>query len=217
MKPTLIVIFAKAPLPGLAKTRLSPALGHEGSANLAGILLRHTLQETLASSVGDVELCVSPPISNKAWQHINLPCDTLTFSQQGEGDLGTRMARTTARVIKGGSSVILIGTDCPALDSDTLTQAAKALSKNDAVILPTFDGGYALLGLNAYHPSLFEGIAWSTDTVCTSTLARMETLKWNVATLPTLYDIDEPNDLQHLPRSIKNKISQFSTQDNAHA
>ncbi|MGV8899291.1 MAG: TIGR04282 family arsenosugar biosynthesis glycosyltransferase [Burkholderiaceae bacterium] len=207
MKPVQtvrIVIFAKAPLPGFAKTRLIPALGAQGAADLARRMLEHTLHKALAANLGHVELCVTPSATDPVWQALALP-ESLQITSQGEGDLGERMARAAQRVLgcgkSGGESVLLIGTDCPQLSADHLRQAASALGQVDAALFPTFDGGYALLGLKRFHPSLFSNIAWSTDSVAFETLRRMEQLGWTVQSQSMLHDIDEPADLQWLPNT----------------
>ena len=89
--------------------------------------------------------------------------------------------------------------DCPALDAACLRTAAEALDEVDAVIVPSFDGGYVLLGLRRFDPSLFEGIAWSTSTVAAATRVRLDALAWSYQVLPALQDIDVPADLVHLP------------------
>ena len=196
-----IIVFAKAPRPGLAKTRLIPALGAAGAAALAARMLAHTLDQALASDVGAVELCVAPVPGDAVWQGVELP-EGLALTAQGEGDLGARMARATQRAIEAGDScagVLLIGTDCPAVDAVCLRQAASALEETDAVIAPTADGGYALLGLRRFDASLFADIAWSTSTVATTTMARLDALDWHCMHLPLMRDIDEPVDLEHLP------------------
>lgn len=198
MKPVRVVIFTKAPLAGLAKTRLIPALGQQGAAELAQRLLLHTLREALAAQVGPVELCVTPSGDHPVWQTLALP-NSVPLTEQGEGDLGDRMARAARRVLDAGESVALIGTDCPQLDAAQLQQAANALQHAHATLLPAFDGGYVLLGLNQFDASVFSGIAWSTDSVARVTLQRLEKLNWQVHTGPTLHDIDEPPDLQWLP------------------
>ncbi len=200
MKPVRLVIFAKAPLAGFAKTRLIPALGEQGAADLARRLLAHTLQEALMSQVGSVELCVTPSATDAIWQTLHLP-QTVRLTEQGEGDLGERMARAAARVLEAGESVLLIGTDCPQLDVDQLRQAAAALQGADATLLPAFDGGYVLLGLNRFDATVFAGIHWSTSSVAADTLHRFKQLKWLVTTLPTLHDIDEAADLKWLPQT----------------
>ncbi|NMM25853.1 MAG: glycosyltransferase [Glaciimonas sp.] len=198
--PTRIVIFTKAPLPGFAKTRLIPALGAQGAADLAQRLLLHTLHKALAANVGPVELCVTPSAADPVWQRIPIT-DAVQWSDQGAGDLGEKMARAAQRVLTSGESVLLIGTDCPQLSSDHLRQAAAALQRTDAALFPTFDGGYALLGLNRFHPCLFTGIAWSTNSVAFETLCRLGQLGWAVHSQPMLHDIDEPADLQWLPKA----------------
>ncbi|NMM38315.1 MAG: glycosyltransferase [Glaciimonas sp.] len=200
VSPTRIVIFAKAPLPGFAKTRLIPALGAQGAADLARRLLLHTLHKAIAANVGPVELCVTPSAADPVWQRIPVP-DAVQWSDQGEGDLGEKMARAAQRVLASGESILLIGTDCPQLNPDHLQQAAAALQRADAALFPTFDGGYALLGLKRFHPCLFAGIAWSTDSVAFETLCRLGQLGWAVQSHPTLHDIDEPADLQWLPKT----------------
>ncbi|HRP22842.1 TIGR04282 family arsenosugar biosynthesis glycosyltransferase [Thauera sp.] len=198
MSATRIVVFAKAPQPGRVKTRLIPALGAEGAASLAARMLIHALSEALLSGVAAVELCATPSPADAAWRGVELP-DGLVLTAQGEGDLGARMARAAQRVIEAGEAVLLTGTDCPGLDAACLRRAANALCETDAVIGPTADGGYALLGLRRFDASLFEDIAWSTPAVARVTLARLDALGWSRTRLPLLHDIDEPADLVHLP------------------
>lgn len=200
MTPVRILIFAKAPQPGFAKTRLIPALGSQGAAELAHRMLEHTIQQALAAAIGPVELCVTPGLDEPAWSEITFP-PGIVWSDQGTGDLGERLARATQRVIDAGESVLLIGTDCPELDAKCLSAAASALEKNDAILIPATDGGYVLLGLNQFHASLFEGIAWSTATVAFETLCRIGVLRWQVQSHPMLHDIDEAGDLKWLPKT----------------
>ena len=213
MSALRIIVFAKAPRPGLAKTRLIPALGAAGAAALAARMLAHTLDQALASGVGEVELCAAPAPGDAMWQGVELP-EGLVLTAQGEGDLGERMARAAQRAGEAGEAgkagkadeagescagVILIGTDCPALDAACLRRAARALHETEAVIAPTADGGYALLGLRRFDASVFADIAWSTPTVAATTLARLDALGWSCTRLPLVHDIDEPADLVHLP------------------
>lgn len=199
MSGVRIVIFAKAPVPGFAKTRSIPALGAQGAANLARRMLDHTLTQALAAEVGPVELCVTPSPIEAVWQTFAVPA-IVAWSDQGDGDLGTRMARAAQRVISAGESVLLIGTDCPVLDAAHLRRAALSLQHFDATLVPTADGGYVLLGLNRFHASLFEAIEWSTDSVAAETLRRLAQLDWKIQKNPTVHDIDEPADLRWLPQ-----------------
>jgi len=194
-----IVIFAKAPLPGQVKTRLIPSLGAQGAADLARRMLTHTLAQAVAAAVGPVELCVSPSPQDPVWESMGLPV-IAAWSDQGDGDLGTRMARAAQRTLAAGEAVLLIGTDCPALDAGHLRHAATVLQQVDATIIPTSDGGYVLLGLNRFHRRLFEGIEWSTHGVTRETRRRLVELGWRVQEAALLHDIDEPADLRWLPR-----------------
>ena len=123
-----------------------------------------------------------------------VPLDVIP-TPQGEGDLGQRLARAAQRVLATGERVMLIGTDCPELDKARLAAAAAALDRHDAVIHPAHDGGYALLGLTKFDPSLFEGIGWSGPDVAADTIARIEALGWSLHVAETLRDIDVPADL----------------------
>ena len=191
---TRIVIFAKAPVPGKVKTRLVPALGEEGAALLAQRMLADTVDRALAAALANVELCAAPRPADPQWAG-HLPAG-VGLTDQGEGDLGQRLAAAAKRVLDGGERVLLIGTDCPELDSARLNDAAAALDRHDAVIIPATDGGYVLLGLARTDPSLFGDIAWSTGTVAETTIARIRTLGWSLCVGEPLSDIDEPADLE---------------------
>jgi uncharacterized protein len=95
--------------------------------------------------------------------------------------------------------LLLMGTDIPGLTARVLQSAAAALAQHDAVLVPALDGGYALLGLHAAAPSLFNGMVWSTAQVLAQTRLRLAAAGLRHHELPALADIDEPNDLQHLP------------------
>jgi hypothetical protein len=194
VRRTRIVIFAKAPVPGRVKTRLIPALGEIGAARLAHRMLQSTVEEALAAGLAIPELCVDPHPLDEAWGPF-LPSQHMRVTAQGEGDLGERLARAAKRSILLGENVLLIGTDCPALDRNLLRAAAAALADHDCVIHPTFDGGYALLGLRRFDSSVFDSIAWSTDAVFAQTQARIAALGWSLKLGETLRDIDEPADL----------------------
>lgn len=203
---TRLVIFAKAPLAGFAKTRLIPALGAAGAAGLARHMLSHTLEQALATGAQAVELCMSPAPSDPAWQGVPLP-ETVEQSDQGKGDLGARMNRAIERsmALQQGP-VLLIGTDCPSLSTDHIAEASRQLDHHDAVLLPAADGGYVLIGLRTPCPSLFNNMVWSTPTVAFETLRRMANLGLRVWQGPLQYDIDEPADLKHLPAAFKKPV-----------
>ncbi len=198
MRPTRIIIFAKAPEPCFAKTRLIPVLGAQGAADLARRMLLHTLNEALAADIGTVELCATPALNDAAWRAITLPVGIAT-SDQGEGNLGARMARAAQRAIEQGECVLLIGTDCVEMSAELLHRAGQMLGDHEAVIHCTADGGYALLGLTRFSPLLFNDIPWSTDEVASLTIARLGQLGRTLHVGAMLHDVDEPDDLDRLP------------------
>jgi len=192
-----IVIFAKAPRAGFAKTRLIPALGVEGAAELAKKLLLNAVHEALAADIGPVEICVAPDLSDPLWKELNLP-PQLNYSVQCEGDLGQRMAAAVQRVLADGEQIILIGTDCPMLSAQRLREAAAALEQHRCALYPVSDGGYSMIALNTFDHSLFSDIPWSTERVFPLTQERLESLGWEWWQGDILHDIDEPEDLRWL-------------------
>lgn len=198
MRTVHIVIVAKAPQQGFAKTRLIPKLGKAGAANLAEKLLKHAVMQAVQAKVGPVELCVTSE-GDFTWGELNLP-PSISWSCQGEGDLGARLEKICMRVINQGESVLLMGTDCPALNTRYIQRSAQALEYYDASIVPVSDGGYALLALNKYDASLFSDIPWSTNRVTILTRKRLSQLSWSLSISGELNDIDEPADLQWLPK-----------------
>lgn len=185
---TRIIVFAKAPVAGRVKTRLIPALGAQGAAALAREMLEATLREALATGL-PVELCGEPDAAR--W-YATRP--GLALTGQSGGELGERLARAAGRVL-GEDRILLIGADCPELDRGRLGRAAEALEDHDAMLHPAHDGGYALLGLRRFDPSIFEGIDWSTPVVAAQTIARIEALGWSLCVGDMLRDVDEPGDL----------------------
>ena len=202
MKPVRIIIFTKAAQAGFTKTRLIPALGKQGAANLAKKMLIHTLNQSLEAGVGPVEMCVTPPPTDSIWQEFAVLGD-LEYSDQGTGDLGERLSRVTQRVIDKGESLLIIGTDCTQLTATHLQRAKESLHNFDSILIPATDGGYVLFGLNFFHASLFESIKWSTDTVYAETTERLKTLGRTIKIFPSMNDIDEPKDLRFLPSTWK--------------
>ncbi len=194
---TTIAIFSRAPVPGATKTRLIPRLGAEGAARLHGFLLDRILGEAAAATLGPVELWATDPhdaaLRRLAARH------GATIQAQGEGDLGARMARA----FRPNVPVILVGSDCPGLGRGRLAEAASALAAHNLVLNPAEDGGYVLIAAKGPHPSLFTGMAWSTDTVAAETLRRAQAAGLRVATLDPLWDVDEPDDVTRLFESAR--------------
>ena len=198
---TRVIVFARAPTPGQAKTRLIPLLGADGAAALQGLLLERTLATAIAAAVGPIELWCAPsaqdPLLEAAMQRHGV--DGFT---QCDGDLGERMRHAAVCALATASRVLIIGTDCPALTPTDLRAAALALEeRHDAVLIPAEDGGYVLLGLKWWDAQLFTDIAWGGDQVLAATRARLAGLNWCWHELPPLWDVDRPADVARLRAS----------------
>jgi rSAM/selenodomain-associated transferase 1 len=190
-----IAVLAKAPIPGLAKTRLIPALGAYGAARLQRRLTLRTLDTAVAARLGPVTLWCAPDTRHRFFRalHELTGVDRL---DQPHGDLGDRMHTAFLHHCPRGP-LLLIGTDCPALTPDHLRAAARELCGGfDAVFHPAEDGGYVLVGLRRPQSELFFGMTWGTSEVMAQTRARAGGLR--VKELETLWDVDVPADLPRL-------------------
>ncbi|WP_324826579.1 TIGR04282 family arsenosugar biosynthesis glycosyltransferase [Qipengyuania zhejiangensis] len=188
MNAPRLSIFVRFPQPGTVKTRLIPALGGDGAARVYSALLDHTIAQARASGL-DFELRVTgAPVEDcrRLWG------DGMAIVDQGEGDLGDRMARVHG-------PALIIGSDCPGLNAAVLRAAAGALDERPVVIGPASDGGYYLIGFRDPAPWLFEDMEWSTSKVFSQTLARVAAQGIGPAVLPELSDIDTIEDLEPWP------------------
>ena len=195
------MVFAKAPTPGRVKTRLAPALGEVAAAALYRQLAERTLSTAVAAGLGQVELWCAPGTQD-AFFAACAERHGVGLRAQGEGDLGTRMARALESALEEGAPALLIGSDCPVFTPEYLRDAAGAMvNGNDAVFGPAEDGGYVLIGL-ARRPAvpLFQDIVWGSATVMQETRARLARLNWRWRELATLWDVDRPEDLPRLAR-----------------
>lgn len=196
-----ILVFAKAPVPGAAKTRLIPLLGAEQAAALQARLLVRALATASAAAPARVELWCAPDATHPALIAAAQTHGATLHVQHGD-DLGARMAHAFASALRHASHVFCIGTDCPALTIQHLHDTAAALrAGHDAVFAPAEDGGYTLVGLSKNEPRLFEGIAWGTEHVMQQTRERARAcgLRWHE--LETLWDVDRPEDWRRLQQS----------------
>lgn len=198
---TRIVIMAKAPIPGQVKTRLIPALGANGAAQLAARLFHHAVG--VAAEVPDVqiEVCASPHRYHPAFCDLACP-EGVRWADQVIGDLGERMGDAVRRGTDDGYRVILTGTDCPALTSDVLSNVSAALDDVDVCMVPATDGGYVALGVSGNYQRLFTKMPWSTADVSRVTLERCRDLHLRTSVYEPLPDIDVPDDLVHLPAAL---------------
>lgn len=193
-----LIVFAKAPVPGEVKTRLVVSMGALAATTLYEGMVLHSLSTAVNSRVGLVELWCTPskehPFFGRCAKEFQL-----TIHLQTKGDIGRRMAHAFQETLKGTPFALLLGTDCPSLTQEDLNEAAAALRQgSDAVLVPTEDGGYCLLGLRRYAPILFNNISWGTELVLEQTRARLRELGWRWLELPERWDVDRPEDVERL-------------------
>jgi uncharacterized protein len=190
-----LILFAREPVAGQVKTRLIPALGGEGAAQLYRRLLGIALRAGAAT----------PGVRRRLWC-TGMPADGgecarlaaahgFTWHPQPEGDLGARMAAALAEALVTADRAVLIGSDCPDYNADYLSAAFAALDDHDAVLGPAADGGYVLIGLRRPAPALFADIHWSTCAVLAETRTALRRIGLTWTELPTLRDLDRPEDL----------------------
>lgn len=196
-----IIIFARAPIPGRCKTRLIPRYGRIGAARLYRRLARRTVDLALASGCGEVQLWAAPSPAHPFFAHLQR-LHGVRLRRQPDGDLGRRMSRALARVLRDGApAALLVGTDAANLCAqDFRDAAARLLANSDAVLQPACDGGYVLIGLRKAIGETLRGVAWSSGRECAQTQARLRQKNLRVALMPVREDIDDPRDVRRARR-----------------
>ncbi len=191
-----LILFTRYPEPGRTKTRLIPALGPEGAADLHRRMTEQALK-------------MARDLKNSFWMTIEIRYEggdeakmkdwlgaDLLYQPQGGGDLGSRMARAFREAFEAGMDrVILVGTDCPGITGGLVRNAFTALQQHELVLGPAKDGGYYLIGLPHSVDQLFYEIPWGSSEVLSKTLDTAGALNLRVFLLPVLADVDRPDDL----------------------
>ena len=198
-----LIVFAKPPVAGLAKTRLIPALGKDGSAEMHAKLLMHTLGSV--SSPQNLENTWDTHLwcSNDPDNHFFIECEKrfgVTRHKQVGVDLGERMAHAIHTMLQSYQRVCIIGSDCPEMNSLKVSTVFSCLkTENDLAITPAEDGGYVLLAVKErLFPEIFSDIEWGGAGVFNQTISKIEALELNAKIQPTLWDVDEPVDLKRV-------------------
>lgn len=197
MSDVSLLLFTRYPRPGEAKTRLIPALGVDGAAFVQRQMTEQvvaTARQFSAMPGRRLEICSTGADFRAMGLWLGFD---LKYFDQREGDLGQRLLRLIDdSFARGAASVIVIGSDCPALSVDYLEEAATVLeSRADLVLGPARDGGYYLIGMRKVVPSIFEDIPWGSEGVLVATLKAARKLDWQSELLLPLADIDRPEDL----------------------
>lgn len=195
-----LIIFAKAPIPGECKTRLIPLLGETASAELYKQLSIHCLSQFNETCEADILLQVYPDTSHAFIKQLKQQFNTSLSAQIGN-NLGDRMFHAICESLESYNQCVLIGTDCPEIDSAYVNQAFTALQSSDIVLGPADDGGYVLIGANKIRPELFQDIEWSTENVLQQQVSNCIKHNYSYQLLATLWDLDQPQDyIQHQQR-----------------
>ncbi|MBC7922965.1 MAG: TIGR04282 family arsenosugar biosynthesis glycosyltransferase [Ferruginibacter sp.] len=188
-----LIIFVKNPVPGKVKTRLAKSIGNEKAAEVYVFLLDHTRAITGRLTNTQCFVYYDDAIDERDLWSNAFYRQRLQLGQ----DLGERMRNAFADCFQAGfSSVVVIGSDCPEIQTRHLRQAFQLLGSVETVIGPAFDGGYYLLGMNSLCADLFTDIAWSTADVLAQTRQKLAQLGLSLGLLETLSDVDDEKDYQ---------------------
>jgi rSAM/selenodomain-associated transferase 1 len=196
-----LAVMAKAPIPGTVKTRLMSFLSAAQAAALARALLIDQLEHLRTIRNADLYLAFAPIDARRLIRRLVPPRFTI-FPQRG-ADLGARMQKVFATLFaKGHKRIVLIGGDLLPVPLSHFAQAFAYLDhpRPRAVLGPSRDGGYYLIGLNRALPEIFVEMSWSHDQVFAQTLARLRDLNAPTLQLPRWFDIDTVDDLQRVFR-----------------
>lgn len=185
-----LVLFARYPAPGAAKTRLIPALGPDGSAAVHRQLTERTMAVLLAAGFPvELQYTGASEAEFRAWLG-----EGFALVPQAEGDLTDRLLAALHP-----APVIFFGADTPDLTVDHVARAVAAMEVHPVVLGAADDGGYYLIGMKKPMPELLTEMPWSTDQVMPETLRRLAALGIEPAVLETLHDCDRPEDLPRWP------------------
>jgi uncharacterized protein len=188
-----IGIFTRPPEPGRTKTRLIPALGAQGAADVHLRMLQQTLAvcgETNAA----LTLWVTEAPEHAVFTQLARELGCAIAVQQG-ADLGARMQHALAHMLRTQPRALVIGSDCLLHSAQSLQAAAAQLAQHDMVFTPAEDGGYVLVGARIVHPQAFAQIAWGSAQVMAQTRAALARAHIAWVEEPPLWDVDTPADV----------------------
>jgi rSAM/selenodomain-associated transferase 1 len=197
----VLVIMAKAPRPGVVKTRLASSLSPEAVTTFYCCLLDDTL--ALARSLGDVEVAIMCPESDVNDLAYLTGNQAAVVAQKGEG---LAAGLTSVFGYFAGDHqrrIIAFNSDSPHLPGSVLEDAFETLAGHDLVVGPTHDGGYYLVGAKASHPALFAGDGMGTSSALERLLSRIRLLELSVGFATAFYDIDVVEDLTRLAEELR--------------
>ena len=207
----LLVVMVKHPVPGRVKTRLAAGVGDARAAEIYRDLVSTTLEAVgrwlegakghpLGLAARSVWVSFDPPDQEEAVREWLGPAvaawpTSIAWVQQGEGDLGARLQLIFQQAFtQCFSAVCVIGTDCPFLSDDDLSDAFRSVGEGGVVLGPAVDGGYYLIGLKSQYNALFVNIPWSTENTLSATCEAARRLGLPIRLLRMLGDVDTAAD-----------------------
>ena len=192
MNEPWILLFAKAPISGMVKTRLAAGVGPDRALEIYRALAERQM-DSLRRSGLPIFVWTTPPGSEADVASWLLGAKEVRL--QPDGDLGARMSHACEHAFANGApGAILVGTDCPDLDASCIAALAEIVKQGRFALQPALDGGYVAFGLPQRFPQAFETMAWSTDTVLTETVSRLRGQGIEPDLFDTLSDIDTVDD-----------------------
>lgn len=192
-----LILFAKTPLAGRVKTRMIACLGEQGAANLAAALVEESVRRSVDSWPGPVNLQVWPDIHHECFERIRRRYG-IRACLQSQGDLGAKMFAALNDAHERGLAAAVMGCDVPHCPPETHRTAHAFLARGRAVIGPSIDGGYYLIGMTPPERRCFERIGWGGTRVFDTTLKRAAKAGIDLIVLQQLNDIDTPADIEAL-------------------
>lgn len=217
LRDSELLVFAKAPVPGLVKTRLVSALGEQQAVELHAALVRWALRVAIAAQLVPVSLWCSPSRNHPFFKECAKRYGIALRTQKGN-ELGQRMANALQQTHTRCRYALLIGTDCPGLSACDLEAALAALQQGcDAVLGPAQDGGYVLIGTRRPVSGLFSGIEWGSDRVLAQTRQRLAALGLRWHELPLRWDVDRYRDVVRLRREMPHVLESLPEPIRHHA
>ncbi|MBO0755614.1 MAG: TIGR04282 family arsenosugar biosynthesis glycosyltransferase [Bradyrhizobiaceae bacterium] len=202
--------MAKGSQPGFSKTRLCPPLTLEEAADLNTAFLRDVAANILSAATSteiDGYMAYSPPGCAPFFKSI-LPARIGLLESWLPNFGDCLLSAITQLLDRGHHGAVVLNSDSPTLPTSLLVETAEMLAQpgDHAVLGPSADGGYYLLGLKQPHKRMFEDIDWSTERVARQTLERAREIGLSVHTLPAWYDIDDAEALRTLHAELCGNI-----------
>ncbi|MBR3974185.1 MAG: TIGR04282 family arsenosugar biosynthesis glycosyltransferase [Oscillospiraceae bacterium] len=194
-----VICFTRVPKPGKTKTRLMPCLTGDQCAQLHWAFLRD-LAEIYDQVEADLFVAYT---DDPDWESLKTVFPNARFYPQvGEG-LGEKMNNAlNVALALGYEKVVLTGSDLPLMTAEHLRSGFAALENADVTLGPTADGGYYLVGVKERSPFLFEKQTYGYGSVFENTAAAARSAGKTVTEALSCNDVDTPEDLQKLIRSI---------------